>query len=108
MLWQGLGEMNLKLVVEEKFRLPTLTTVYTPEGVDEAALRKRLLFDYNIEIAGGLGTFKGKAWRIGLMGYSNQFEVSKQQKGLLVQQTSNSKSYHRFLDSIFLLFRLFD
>ena len=51
-------------------RLPTLTTVAVPEGVDEAAIRRRLLEGYNIEIAGGLGAFKGKAWRIGLMGYS--------------------------------------
>jgi len=44
--------------------------VAVPEGVDEAAIRQRLLNEYNIEIAGGLGAFKGRAWRIGLMGYS--------------------------------------
>jgi alanine-glyoxylate transaminase/serine-glyoxylate transaminase/serine-pyruvate transaminase len=38
--------------------------------VDEAAVRKRLLEDYSIEIGAGLGEFKGKAWRIGLMGES--------------------------------------
>lgn len=47
-----------------------LTTVAVPEGVDEAAVRRRLLGDYGIEIAGGLGEFRGKAWRIGLMGHS--------------------------------------
>jgi alanine-glyoxylate transaminase/serine-glyoxylate transaminase/serine-pyruvate transaminase len=36
--------------------------------VDDVALRKRLLDEFNIEIGGGLGAFKGKAWRIGLMG----------------------------------------
>ena len=40
-----------------------------PEGVDEAAVRKRLLDEYDIEIGGGLGAFAGKAWRIGLMGH---------------------------------------
>ena len=39
-----------------------------PDGVDEAGVRKRLLEDFDIEIGGGLGAFKGKAWRIGLMG----------------------------------------
>ena len=39
-----------------------------PEGVDEAAVRKRLLSDFNIEIGAGLGPLKGKIWRVGLMG----------------------------------------
>jgi alanine-glyoxylate transaminase/serine-glyoxylate transaminase/serine-pyruvate transaminase len=44
--------------------------VSVPAGIDEAAIRRRLLNDYDIEIGGGLGVFAGKAWRIGLMGYS--------------------------------------
>ena len=71
-LWQGLEEMGLELVVPEEYRLPTLTTVWVPEGVNEGFLRRRLLEDYNIEIAGGLGVFKGRIWRIGLMGFSSQ------------------------------------
>jgi len=47
-----------------------LTSVSIPEGVDDADIRCRLLQEYNIEIGGGLGVFKGKAWRIGLMGES--------------------------------------
>ena len=39
-----------------------------PEGVDDAAVRRTLLNDYNIAIGGGLGDLRGKAWRIGLMG----------------------------------------
>jgi alanine-glyoxylate transaminase/serine-glyoxylate transaminase/serine-pyruvate transaminase len=70
LLWEGLAELGLELIVPATHRLPTLTTVAVPEGVDEAAIRRRLLDEYNIEIAGGLGAFKGKAWRIGLMGYS--------------------------------------
>ncbi|MCX6027138.1 MAG: alanine--glyoxylate aminotransferase family protein, partial [Chloroflexi bacterium] len=45
-----------------------------PDGLDEVGLRKALLDGYNIEIAGGLGSFKGKVWRIGLMGYSSRPE----------------------------------
>jgi alanine-glyoxylate transaminase/serine-glyoxylate transaminase/serine-pyruvate transaminase len=70
LLWEGLAELGLELIVPATHRLPTLTTVAVPEGVDEAVIRRRLLDEYNIEIAGGLGAFKGKAWRIGLMGYS--------------------------------------
>ena len=47
-----------------------LTCVMIPDGVDDAAVRGRLLQDYGIEIVGGFGPLKGKAWRIGLMGYS--------------------------------------
>ena len=47
-----------------------LNAVSAPDGVDEAEVRGRLLDEFAIEIGGGLGAFKGKAWRIGLMGES--------------------------------------
>ena len=74
LLWQGLEELGLKLIVPLEYRLPSLTTVAIPEGVKDGDVRKRLLNEYNIEIAGGLGIFKDKAWRIGLMGYSSRKE----------------------------------
>jgi alanine-glyoxylate transaminase/serine-glyoxylate transaminase/serine-pyruvate transaminase len=73
-MWQGLESLSLQLIVPVDHRLPSLTTVAVPEGVDEAAIRRRLLDEYNVEIAGGLGAFKGKAWRVGLMGYSSRRE----------------------------------
>lgn len=74
LLWDGLETLGLRLPVPERCRLPSLTTVLVPEGMDEAAIRGRLLNEHNIEIAGGLGAFKGKVWRIGLMGYSSRRE----------------------------------
>ena len=44
--------------------------MWVPEGVDEAAVRRRLLERYGIEIGGGLGAFAGKVWRIGCMGHT--------------------------------------
>jgi alanine-glyoxylate transaminase/serine-glyoxylate transaminase/serine-pyruvate transaminase len=73
-LWEGLEALGLQPHVPLDHRLPTLTTVLVPEGIDEGAIRRRLLDEYNIEIAGGLGIFKGRAWRIGLMGYSSRRE----------------------------------
>jgi alanine-glyoxylate transaminase/serine-glyoxylate transaminase/serine-pyruvate transaminase len=67
----GLEAMGLKLVVDKEYRLPSLTTVYSPHGIDEAEVRKQLMQQYHIEIGGGLGDFKGKVWRIGLMGYAS-------------------------------------
>jgi alanine-glyoxylate transaminase/serine-glyoxylate transaminase/serine-pyruvate transaminase len=74
MLWEGLEALGLKLIVPLDHRLPSLTTVAVPEGINELEIRRRLLDEYNIEIAGGLGAFKGKVWRIGLMGYSSRRE----------------------------------
>jgi alanine-glyoxylate transaminase/serine-glyoxylate transaminase/serine-pyruvate transaminase len=50
--------------------LPNLNAVHVPAGVDEAAVRRRLLERYGIEIGAGLGPLRGRAWRIGLMGES--------------------------------------
>ncbi len=69
-LHAGLAALGLKLAAEEGYRLPQLSTVSVPDGVDEAKVRAELLANYNIEIAAGLGPFKGKVWRIGLMGES--------------------------------------
>jgi alanine-glyoxylate transaminase/serine-glyoxylate transaminase/serine-pyruvate transaminase len=66
----GLEAMGLKFLVEEKYQLPQMNAVLCPEGVDEEAVRKSLLNEFNIEIGAGLGPLKGKIWRIGLMGYS--------------------------------------
>lgn len=74
LLWEGLQDLGLELFVPEAHRLPTLTTVKVPDGVNESMVRRRLLEDYNIEIAGGLGQLRGKIWRIGLMGHSSRRE----------------------------------
>jgi alanine-glyoxylate transaminase / serine-glyoxylate transaminase / serine-pyruvate transaminase len=69
-LWAGLEALGLELVVPPSERLPTLTTVRIPAGIDDAAVRRTLLDDFSVEIGGGLGPFKGNTWRIGLMGAS--------------------------------------
>ncbi len=67
----GLAAMGLSYVTAEGHRLPQLNCVRIPEGVDDMAVRRRLLADWSIEIGGGLGPLKGRAWRIGLMGYGS-------------------------------------
>ncbi len=73
-LWQRLEEIGLALHVEREFRLPTLTTVRVPDGVDAKAIARTLLLEHNIEIGGGLGELAGKVWRVGLMGYNSKPE----------------------------------
>jgi alanine-glyoxylate transaminase/serine-glyoxylate transaminase/serine-pyruvate transaminase len=70
----GIEAMGLKMAVSPEYRLPTLNTVQIPEGVDDVKVRGYLLEKFNLEIGGGLGAFKGKVWRVGLMGYSSSAE----------------------------------
>jgi len=70
LLKKGLGEMGIGYASQEGHSLPMLNAVKVPEGVEDGTVRKRLLEEYGIEIGGGLGVFKGKVWRIGLMGTS--------------------------------------
>jgi alanine-glyoxylate transaminase/serine-glyoxylate transaminase/serine-pyruvate transaminase len=67
----GLGAMGLTLHAQAGYRLPPLTTVRVPEGVDDLKLRQGLLRDHNIEVGGGIGALAGKVLRIGLMGYGS-------------------------------------
>lgn len=67
----GLAALGLDLPVPAEERLAPLTLVRIPQGVDDARTRRALLESYGIEIGGGLGVFKGNAWRIGLMGASS-------------------------------------
>ena len=67
----GLNRLGLEMMVDDiSIRLPQLSVVNVPQGVDEAAVRTRLLEDEGIEIGSGLGPLAGKVWRIGLMGYT--------------------------------------
>jgi len=66
----GLEAMGLKFLVQEKYRLPQMSAVLCPEGVDEARVRRTLLTEFILEIGAGLGPLAGKIWRFGLMGYS--------------------------------------
>lgn len=70
----GLEAMGLEFIVPEGARLPQLNAVTIPEGVDDAAVRRRLLEDHHLEIGAGLGDLAGKVWRIGLMGYASRVE----------------------------------
>lgn len=73
-LWKGLEALDLRPMIPLPFRLPTLTTISLPPGLDDAGLRRRLLREFNIEIGAGFGQLAGKVWRIGLMGHSSRPE----------------------------------
>ncbi len=63
----GLEKLGLGYI--PKRSLHSLNCIHVPAGADDAAVRRRLLEEYGIEIGAGLGPMAGKAWRIGLMGH---------------------------------------
>ncbi len=68
----GLAAIGIQYATQEGHQLPMLNAVKIPEGVDDAKVRTALLQRFGIEIGAGLGAFKGKVWRIGLMGYGSR------------------------------------
>lgn len=67
----GIDAMGLRFFVDEPYRAPMINPILAPDGIDEAKVRSGLLHGYGIEVGGGLGPLKGKAWRVGLMGQSS-------------------------------------
>src|SRR5262249_52758804 len=67
----GLAAKGITYAAVEGHQLPTLNAVRIPDGADDMAVRKQLLGGFGIQIGGGLGDFKGKVWRIGLMGHNS-------------------------------------
>lgn len=90
----GLAAIGIEYAAQPGHQTPMLNAVRIPEGVDDAAVRGGLLSRFGIEIGGGLGAFKGKVWRIGLMGYgsraNNVFVLLAALEQLLAEQK------HRF------------
>jgi alanine-glyoxylate transaminase/serine-glyoxylate transaminase/serine-pyruvate transaminase len=68
----GLAALGIEYAAAAGHQLPMLNAVRIPDGVDDAVVRNGLLNRFGIEIGGGLGAFKGKVWRIGLMGYGSR------------------------------------
>lgn len=73
-LWGGLAKIDLTPLVPHDHRLVSLTTVQVPKGVNAKEVSNRLLYEYNIEIAGGFGPLAGQIWRVGLMGYNSRIK----------------------------------
>jgi (S)-ureidoglycine-glyoxylate aminotransferase len=68
----GILALGLRLFGSEppERRLPFITPVMVPDGVDELAVRRQLIEDFGIEIGAAFGPLQGRIWRIGTMGYA--------------------------------------
>ena len=71
----GIVALGLEFFIPEAFaRLPTVTTIKVPDGIDWKAVTVYAMKNYKVEIAGGLGPSAGKVWRIGVMGCNATIE----------------------------------
>ena len=68
----GIQGMGLQLYGDMSSKLPVVTCITIPEGIDGESVRSMLLNDFSIEIASSFGPLKGQIWRIGTMGFSCQ------------------------------------
>lgn len=68
----GIQGMGLQIYGDMSSKLPVVTCIHIPEGIDGESVRSMLLHDFGIEIASSFGPLKGKIWRIGTMGFSCQ------------------------------------
>lgn len=66
----GLLGMGLELFGDPSCKMPMVTCVRIPPGVDGESVRTMLLEHFGLEIASSFGPLKGRIWRIGTMGYS--------------------------------------
>ncbi len=90
-LHTGLPELGFQLWAQEGHRLPELTTVTLPEGLDDVQGRQLLLERYGIEVGGGLGPVAGKVWRIGCMGHTARLDNVERLLNALEQLTNESR-----------------
>ncbi len=74
----GVKGMNLKLYGDQANKMPNVTGVYVPDGINGDKLRAALLNDFNIEIGTSFGPLAGKVWRIGAMGYNARLDCVMQ------------------------------
>jgi len=72
LLWAGLENRGIRMLVAKEHRLPSLTTALIPKGVDGKAVAAYILTKHNIEVGNGLGELAGKVWRFGMMGYNSR------------------------------------
>ena len=66
----GLKSMGLELFGDQRHKMPNVTGVHIPRGMDGDVVRRALLNAHNIEIGTSFGRLHGKIWRIGTMGYN--------------------------------------
>lgn len=73
----GIRELGLDVFPDEAVASNTVTAVRMPEGVNADDLRKVVLDDHDVVLAGAYGELTGKMFRIGHLGYVEPREIEQ-------------------------------
>jgi aspartate aminotransferase-like enzyme len=73
----GIRALGLEVFPDDSVASNTVTAVKMPEGVDADELRKHVLQDHNVVLAGAYGELTGKMFRIGHLGYVSTEEIEQ-------------------------------
>jgi (S)-ureidoglycine---glyoxylate transaminase len=90
----GLKAMGLELFGDQRHKMPNVTGVYIPQGIDGEKVRRALLEEFNIEIGTSFGPLHGRIWRIGTMGYNARADAVLNTLGALEAILAGER--HRF------------
>jgi aspartate aminotransferase-like enzyme len=82
---QGLADLGLRLLVDERFASPTVSTAWLPDGVDGKALLRAVRERHNVDIPGGQGKLEGKILRIGHLGWVTEQNIAEALSALRVE-----------------------
>ena len=75
--------MGLTVYGDQSNKMPNVTGIVIPPGVDGDRVRSAMLHHFNIEIGTSFGPLHGKVWRIGAMGYNARPDCVLQTIGAL-------------------------
>jgi len=73
---EGAKAMGLELFSPDEDRSAVVTTIRTPEGIDSGKLLLHLRDNFGVTLAPGQGELKGKAFRIGHIGWFDVFDIA--------------------------------
>ena len=91
----ALEAMNLKVFGDKANKMPNVTGVWIPDGVNGDRVRSAMLDEFNIEIGTSFGPLHGRIWRIGAMGYNARRDAVLTTLSAL--ETVLAGEHHRFV-----------
>jgi aspartate aminotransferase-like enzyme len=74
-VYNSMQALGLSLLAEPESRSHTVAAVATPSGIDDGKLRELIRMRYGIDLGGSLEKWKGKMFRIGVMGSVGSAEI---------------------------------
>lgn len=92
-LYGNLESRGFRMFIDDpKQRVPSVTSVKVPNGVDAFKVSSYIMQKYKVEIGGGLGPTVGQIFRIGLMGANAINELVDRTVDMIVEAVEATKN----------------